>query len=254
MIKNFFSFLLIIDILSKTYHYEYEKIEELISYNIIAEFELELYYKIFQYIPICNDNNNSTKNIYFQFVGKSTSYYLYKYSNFSKIFINQYNNFINYDEYHSLFLRPSILFENLICGKDYYFIISRKIYSITNPELFQISVVDADIDTINISNLPSPYLTIIPRNENEEIFFYYSNETKYILIHFSDTAQFKIVENITVIEEIEKSEISKLYEFKNNCKYYISYKADTIALIMTQLFLKPIMNLLSTNMFLKMDQ
>ena len=92
------------------------------------------------------------------------------YSNFSKILINKYNDFINYDEYNNLF-RPSVLFENLICGKDYYFVISRNIYSIINPELFQISVVDADLDTINISNLPSPYLSIIPRNENKDIFF-----------------------------------------------------------------------------------
>ena len=96
MIKYTLPFLLSIFItsISSQPQFEYEIIKELIPYNIIfIEYQTNNY-KIFQYIPLCNETNSSLKTIYAQITHDSLID-LFIYDDLSKIEISE-NKFINY--------------------------------------------------------------------------------------------------------------------------------------------------------------
>lgn len=219
--------LLYIFIISMSFQseFEYEIIKELIPYNILFTIHQNNQYKIFQYIPSCNEANTSLKTIYAQ----STTFegfILYVYDDFSKIELTKKYQFKNSILRVSL-SHKIIEIPDLSCGKEYYFIIS--IITLKKFEKFcQFSIMSKELNnTIDISSL-SQNLTFYQRTDNEEKFYYSSNETKYALIQVFFHSKLKIVEinetnDENVIIDKQVNFFSKIFEFKKNKKYYIYY-------------------------------
>ena len=234
MIKYALPFLLSIFItsISSQPRFEYEIIKELIPDNIIFTKYQTNNYKIFKYIPLCNEIDSSLKTIYAQ-ITNDRLIDLFIYDDFSKIEISE-NKFINYISNFEITSNNPINEISLSCGKQYYFVIFKAV--LTNfLEFCQFSIISEEnyIDNIDISSLSQDsILTFYVRpnnNEEKEIFFYSSNETKYILIQLYHNSYLKIVEiNETESENVifdERQEFfSKLFEFKKDRKYYIYYE------------------------------
>lgn len=163
--------------------FEYEIIKELIPYNKLFTIHQNNQYKIFQYIPLCNETNTSLKTIYAQ-TTTFESFILYVYDDFSKIeFTKKINSKIIYKKnFYLIILLKSL--PNLSCGKEYYFVISN-IYPSSFENFCQVLIMTKVLNnTIEISSL-SKNLAFYQRKDNEEKFYYSSNEIKYSLIQES---------------------------------------------------------------------
>ena len=143
-------------------NYTFEIIEELLPNY--ATFDLLDFnsFKIFKYIPQCTEyNNNYNRSIYAQILMNYINLKLYLYDNFSNIEQNEDAGFINYLDYRNINKMEAFQvesFDNLFCGKEYYFVISlasKLTYCYT--EYFQFTIIDESTDIINIS----PLLTFV---------------------------------------------------------------------------------------------
>ena len=233
MMKYALSFLLSIFItsISSQPQFEYEIIKELIPYNIIFTKYQTNNYKIFQYIPLCNETNSSLTTIYAQ-ITSGSSIDLFIYDDLSKIEISE-NVFINNISNFEITSINPINEISLSCGKEYYFVIFNP-YLLNFIEFCQFSIINKEINKIDISSLSqNSTLTFYVRpNNDKEIFFYSSNETKYILIQLYGFSGLKIVEiNETEGENVILDEyngfISKLFEFKKDKEYYIYFNSSS---------------------------
>ena len=181
-------------------NYTFEKIEELIPKTIIFKSDDLNPFKIFQYIPSCPENDNYNKSIYLQMLSKDTQH-IYIYDDFSKIDQNSDSKFENYiNHYRIISLENSVLFSNLDCKKEYYFVIllDKDRYS----EYFRIlsgihfNIIDGKNDIINLSPELSDIFSFHQRDENyQEIAFYCHNESKYGLFSFSPYSKVQIYKN-----------------------------------------------------------
>ena len=201
----------------------YEKIENFVQYSV--EFLLENY-KIFKYIPSCEDQNSGLTSIYFQNIF-STFAYLYIYDDESKIEYKD-GDFLNPVDEHFLTGNINILvIENLSCNKEYFFALTQYGNAL---DICLFSILPEKIDTINISSL-SKTLTFFKRTTEGENFFYSSEETKYIYITLFDSSYLKITEksegNEKIIYNNENFNItSNLFVFEKDKKYYIYFNSS----------------------------
>ena len=189
--------LFILQLYNISSNYTYESIKEIIpKYFIFKTLEF-LSFKIFQYIPLCTDLKliNTNKNIYVQIL---TSQYmdLYMYDNYTLIEQDEKAYFINYKEKKNIHDSNSFFFSNLICEKDYYFVISMasKNPSYLNYKNAQFAILDEKND-IKLSPLLSDSFSIHQR-KNKEIIFYSYNETKYGFFLLVINQKFKFIKMI----------------------------------------------------------
>ena len=197
--------------------YKYDEIKEFIPKTIFCDGTD----KIFQYNLSCKQGRKET-NIYFQFkINYYKSVYLYDdYTKIKKIennYINYTNNFII--EYN----KQVIPFNKLTCNKDYYFIIQENYYDKKEQCYYQISIVNEETTSFNLSPILSKYYSLFPRKKNKRENFYYSfKETKYALIDYE--GYLKIEENGETIDINNKL---NLFQFKKGLKYSIYYESDS---------------------------
>ena len=168
-------------------NYTFEIIEELVPNY--ATFDLLDFnaFKIYQYIPQCTEYNNYNRSLYAQLIMNYIHLNLYLYDNFSSIeqdedarFINSldYRNFYNWEDFQVE------SFHNLICGKEYYFVISlASKLTYCDTRYFQFTIIDESTEIINISPLLSERFAFIGR-KSKEIIQYLYNETKYASFFF----------------------------------------------------------------------
>ena len=104
----------------------YETIVELVPNNFIFDGFNADSFKIFQYIPSCEQDVNQSKNILLKVTIAvdiySEVYNLYLYEEFTDIMQNENEEFINYKESYNNFYYD--LPFNLKCKKEYYFVFS----------------------------------------------------------------------------------------------------------------------------------
>ena len=178
--------------------------------------------KFFKYYLSCKGEIKKTK-IYFQAMGND-DYTFYFYDDITKIQTDESGNYMNYTSYkvftYNLHLIPS---NNIICNKNYYFIISK-----LNPErnennYLHFSIVNDETNKFNLSPALSLYYTLFPRNRAES--FYYSfDKTKYALIKYNGFIE--IEEDGKIIYSNNNTN-SKVFEFKKDLKYNIKYISNS---------------------------
>ena len=167
-------------------------------------------FKIFKYIPSC-ENNILTKNIYAQIKNGE----LYLYYDFTNIKQDEENMFINFNEH---FIQHSNLISNLNCGEEYYFVYFVRGKTTVNFSIYNCQMVirNQDENIININPLLSNYFSFLQKIQNkEEKIYYYYNQTQYVLISFySQIYKIQIIENNTIIYDNETKTFFEQYEFK----------------------------------------
>ena len=230
--------LFILQLYNISSNYTYESIKEIIpKYFIFKTFPS---FKIFQYIPLCTDleSINTNKNIYVQTL---TSEYmeLYMYDNYTLIEQDEKAYFINYKEKKNIHDSNSFFFSNLICEKDYYFVISMasKNPSYLNYKNAQFAILDEKND-IKLSPLLSDSFSIHQRKNKETIFYSY-NETKYGLFSFSYKSKVQIYKNDIIIYNNTQQENVFKYaiEFEKNQNYTIYFEGPSdFPVIILELF------------------
>ena len=193
-------------------------------------------YQILHYNPYCNENSNSDRiNITFQIY--SDSFYgihLYLYNDFSSIQRSEKGEFIDYI-YSDIIIKNSIIpFNDLICGKDYYFLLSGfhndDIYLSLFFKFYNILILNEARNIINLSPLLSDYYSIIPREkDNIENLFYSFNEDKYVFIIFNEGVITLKEDNITIYENKENMEryLKKGFEFQKDKEYNIFFNSSS---------------------------
>ena len=211
--------------------YIYESIEELVPKNFLFD-SLNLNpYKIFQYNPFCNKNNETSKNIYFQIHLEYIRFpyenlILYLYENFSDILQDENSKFINYN--HNFSFYNNILITNLSCSKEYYLVIfiSSVPHYYIGPYALQIVILDEKINMINISPLLSDHFSFEQIEDNIKGYFYSYNETKYVLISNEYNGKIKVIENDNNIIFENLTYFSDVFEFKKHNNYTIIYEPE----------------------------
>ena len=219
--------------------YIIEPITELVPKNFVFDGYNTNSFKIFHYIPSCEDKEEISKNISFQ-VSKSDflvdydKVILYLYEDLSEIKQDENSKFINYKEiYIGIYNKIKI---NLKCENDYYFVYSVISTETQNyqfrigPFAFQIVILNEENKFISLSPSLSDHYSFYLKENSE--FFYSHNETKYALIGFKDEGKIKIIENDNnTIYENKTKYYSSIIEFKKNNKYTIicnSTKDDSL--------------------------
>ena len=231
-----FSFILISSICQQ----EYEFIEEYIPYIVTFQTSNTSFYKIYKYIPSCN-NISTIKKVYINlFKEDYTDIYLYKYSDASKIEQDSRGNFINFDM--ELLLYSYLSQFDSECGITNYFVFKPRNIRRNNLNTlyYQFSFSDDILDTIDISTLflKSRYLSFLKRTTKDEKYLYSFNEDKYILISFNKEANLSVVDdnNQTIYEVKTDRYMTKLLEFKRDQTYIINYNAKTNSTINFQIY------------------
>ena len=218
MAKIFIILILLYYSVKTSTDYEYDILDEFIPKTIIdANSD-----KIFKYHLSCKDERKAPK-IYFQ-VMTNDYFYLLLYDDLNKIYKvgNFYKNYTSISSFY-YYNNNNIIFNNLTCNKDNYFIIYQRFYDINEQYFYQISIVNEETNIFNLSQLLSPYYFLFPRESNKKESFYFSfNETKYALITFDGFI--KIKENEEIIYNDNKSNV---FEFKKDLKYYINYTSNS---------------------------
>ena len=205
--------------------YNYESIKEFAPHKFIFNQMNNNSFKIFEYIPFCNNNLNSTKNIYVH-VQNSQNDLLYLYDDYSKIKQNERGYFINYNG-SNIIQNTLLKFENLICKKKYYFVIY-KYENILIPSFVKLFIIDKECNNITLSPSLSQNFNFLKKINNiEDTFNYYYNKTKLVLINLKGAKHLKILENNkTIYDNNETNSLSKIFEFKKYTYYYILYNAS----------------------------
>ena len=210
--------------------YTIEPITELVPKNFVFDGYNTNTFKIYHYIPSCEDKDKINK-IFFQ-VSKSDSVtyrnseILYLYEDHLEIKQDENSNFINYKEIYKSINREKKI--SIKCQNEYYFVYSvisnenqNYQYNI-GPFAFQIVILNEENNFISLSPSLSDHYSFYLK-EYTELFYSY-NETKYALIGFKDEGKIKIIENDnnTIYENKTKS-YSSIIEFKKNNKYTIIF-------------------------------
>ena len=234
----------ILQIVCMSGNYTFELIEEFITKYVIFDIIDFNAFKIFKYIPQCEESTKHNKNINVQIVMDYVTMDLYFYDNFNDIEQDVLGIFVNYTDSREIFWRDDYTiesFSNLTCGKEYFFVTSlTSNYIKYNDIYFQFSVIDTSIDKIKISPVISDRFTIIAR-KSKEIIEYSHNETKYASFFFSYITKVTILKNNEVIYDKKEKEPSYIdpVEFEKNQNYSIYFEGNGSPLISIQLFNEP---------------
>ena len=182
-------------------------------------------YKIFEFTPLCKNNNSYYENFYIQ-VHTFQYFNLYIYFDLSKIDYDRLGFFINEKEKDYFNTRFTSQRFYLQCGVKNYILISNHGYSpLFKPSFALLSIIREDSEVINISPSISDFFIFNKRKDKKETFIYSYNETKYALINydFDEAKEFKIFEDDNIIYDINISKSKILFEFKKNKNYTIYY-------------------------------
>jgi len=214
MSKSFVLLLLLYFSVKSETESKFEVIEEFIP-KIIFDVYSD---KFFKYNLSCKGERKETK-IYFQ-VMRSDDYVLYFYDDITKIQKDEYGYYTNYtlDKIigHKTNFIPS---NNLICNKNYYFIITKLNTETNENNYLYFSIINDETNKFNLSPALSLYYSLFPRNRTES--FYYSfDKTKYALINYDGFIE--IEEDGKIIYKNNNTN-SKVFEFKKDLKYNIKY-------------------------------
>ena len=210
--------------------YTIEPITELVPKNFVFDGYNTNTFKIYHYIPSCEDKDKINK-IFFQVSKRDSVTYrnseiLYLYEDHLEIKQDENSNFINYKEIYKSINREKKI--SIKCQNEYYFVYSvisnenqNYQYNI-GPFAFQIVILNEENNFISLSPSLSDHYSFYLK-EYTELFYSY-NETKYALIGFEDEGKIKIIENDnnTIYENKTKS-YSSIIEFKKNNKYTIIF-------------------------------
>ena len=219
--------------------YSFETIEELIPKSYLFDKMEYSSYKILKYKPTCKNTDSDMTNIYFQMYSIKLfgEFYLYYYDNYSNIEQDENGFFLKHKleiDLEKLNYKSeayyNIKFNDLICQKEYYFIVfffaEERYNSALQTKYFLISIVNEGSNMINLSPLLSDYYTIIPRKENEvENLVYSFNETRFALIK-CENINITLKENDSIIFENKTGSIEKTFTFKKDQKYNIYYNSS----------------------------
>ena len=238
------SFLMIISILQIVFmsgNYTFEIIEEFVTKYVIFDIIDFNAFKIFKYIPQCEETTKHNKNINVQIIMDFINMNLYLYDNYNDIEQDALAKFVHYTDFRKIVERDFYTFEsfsNLTCGKEYFFVTSLALNRIEcNHKYFQFSVIDTSTDKIKITPVISDRFSIISR-KSKEIIEYSHNETKYASFFFSYSSKVTILKNNEVIYDKKEKEPSHIdsVEFEKNQNYSIYLEENGNPLIMIQLF------------------
>ena len=226
----FFLFFYLSLIQTKTI-YDIDIIKEQVPKTLLFDAFESFPYKILKYYTLCNENSNSgTINITFQIYSETfKSINLYRYDSLSDIKREENGTFSNSTP-RKIISNSIIPFNDLICDKDYYFVLSTKsspdIFMKLYFQLYTILILDEKTNTINLSPLQSDYYSIIPRTKGFENLFYSFNEDKFAFIIFNEGI-ITLKEDNTIIYENKNDErsIKKSFEFKKDKKYDIYFNS-----------------------------
>jgi len=218
MAKFFITLLILYYSVKANIGYEYEVIDEFVPKLIFSDMPD----KIFKYNLLCGDKRNKT-NIYFQAMTNGIySFTIYFYDDFTKIKKDEYGFYKNYTSEKQIpYDKPVIIFNNLSCNKDYYFVISKKFSFYNKGSVFiQITIFNDETNIFNLSPLLSLDYILFPRSNKEECFYYSFNESKYALIDYNGLL--RIEQNGQIISNNDKMNIIL---FEKDKEYKIYYKA-----------------------------
>ena len=246
----FITIFIFINTISLESDFNYETIVELVPKTFFFDGLNTDSFKIFQYIPSCEQSVNLNKKILLKvtssvdIIDLNRKYKLYLYEEFKDIRQNENEEFINYKESHTIF-NDDLPF-NLHCEKEYYFVFSgiskedQNYYYSIGPFTYQIVILNKEEDTINISPTLSDHYSFSQALNMERKYYYSHNETKYVLICSRYDGKIKIIENDNIIYENKTEYISKVIEFKKDINYTIIYNLTKYSsLINFQFFNEP---------------
>ena len=223
MSKTFIIFLLFL-CFWQVKDYDYETLDELIPKTIFLNKSDS--YVIMRYKSLCAKDHST--NINFQTTGNFDSIfgYVYLYDDLSKATRNKNGYFLDFNEQNRL--NNNIIFKNIVCQKDYYYIIY---YSLKQCHLYnkylQVTIINEETNIFNLSPISSQYYTFFPRKENRtENFIYEFNETRYAFIQIED-GNLKIKDNDAMIFDNNGEKFDKIFEFQKNKKYYLYFSASS---------------------------
>ena len=195
-----------------------EKIEEAIPKNFFFDRFEDSSDKILEYKVFCNFKS-STTNVSFQIFFISALYAkIYMYDNFNSI-RQKDGYFADYNFTKNVNNPSNISFNNLICNKDYYFIIS-----ILNPnynfKYYQVLILSDETNAINLNPSLSDYYYIVPRKNGENLIYKF-NKDKVVNIEFIGNKAIK-ENNIIIYDETKGKNSGKSnFEFKKDQEYTI---------------------------------
>ena len=196
----FITIFIFINTISLESDFNYETIVELVPKTFFFDGLNTDSFKIFQYIPSCEQSVNLNKKILLKVTLSENiirNYKLYLYKEFTDIRQNENEEFINYKESHTNFYDD--LPFNLQCEKEYYFVFSgiskedQNYYYRIGPFAFQIVILNKEEDTINISPTLSDHYSFSQALNMERKYYYSHNETKYVLICSKNEGKIKIL-------------------------------------------------------------
>ena len=223
MSKTFIIFLLFLCFF-KVKVYDYETLEELMPKTIFLNKSDS--YVIMKYKALCAKDHST--NINFQTTGNFYSLfgYVYLYDDLSKATRNKNGYFVDFNEQNRLY--NNIIFNNITCQKDYYFII---LYFETYPHLYnnyyQVTIINEETNIFNLSPISSQYYTFFQRQQKlSENFIYEFNETRYAFIQIEE-GNLKIKDNDAIIFDNNGGKFDKIFEFQKNKKYYLYFSASS---------------------------
>ena len=198
-------------------NYNFEIIEELIPKTIFFKSDDFNSFKIFQYIPSCSENDKYQKSIYLQILSiQRDKINIYAYDDFSQISQKNdsiFENFINHVRIYNWF--ESVLFMNLDCKKEYYFVmlLEKERYFFEHfPTLsgLQLTIIDSQKNIIQLTPELSDIFSFHQRNKNhQEIIFYSHNKSKYGLFSFNPSAKVQIYKNNSIIYDKREEDYKK---------------------------------------------
>ena len=201
--------------------YDYETLDELIPKTIFLN-KSDSSYVIMKYKALCAKDHST--NINFQTTGNLDIRLgqVYLYDDLSKANLNKDGYFVDFIEENDLY--NDIIFHNITCQKDYYFII---LYFMTGFDLYngyyQVTIINEETNIFNLSPILSQYYTFFPRKENRtENFIYEFNETRYAFIQF-DKGNLKIKDNDAIIFDNNGESFDKIFKFQKDKKYYLYF-------------------------------
>lgn len=221
--------ILILFLIKLYYQYEFDSIIEFIPKSSILHDLGSKNYKIYKYTPFCaEETSKTTKNIAISLIS-SNLVNLYIYDNFSNIKQINKGKFANYNMTREFtYLRTLSQFNDFICKKDYYFVISINFNErnyVSFPVAFKFSILDGrNVYTMNPSLSNEYILRRISKNELN--IFYEYKETKIALISLENRMKFNIMENGKLFYQNnvkDTNSITKLL-FKKNHFYVINYQ------------------------------
>ena len=224
MDKKLLIYLIFIFNFCHSLEFDFKSIEDYIPQTSILHLNNSFSFKIFEYIPKCLEELKETKNIFIQ-IYNSNRVVLYIYDNETKIEQNSKGQFINY-KYRNIFYNGVKKYKDFICQKKYYFVVSNDNINSFLPFLFQISVLDDNINNANLFPTSQDY-TFFQRTNIRENLFYTHTEDKLVLINLKGDANLTIFENDIKIYEKNSENFLKI-ELKKNTNYNISFSDNSV--------------------------